>query len=1029
MQADGVEPNHCTFVSLLKACGAIQDIIRGLHLHADAIRKGFAFNAYVGNTLLSMYGKCGALVEAEVIFCSLPERSIVSWNAMLSTYLEQGQGERALLLYRQLQDEGPSPNRLTFVIILQACSILADQEEAFEHPTSVKLGSLQIVQGLHAVARLKNLAFNVFVGTALLRAYSKCRAFLEAEHFFSIMSQHDVVAWNVMLSAYVEQGQSYLALLAYKHLYEKGLSPNKQTFVIALLACSMLAEEKAAPDMKGQIKAMSLEIGRALHADADASSEELTSNNYCGTALLSMYGKCRDIVEAERVFAALPQRDLVSWNAMLSAYINQGDGESALLLFRQMLDDSVSSNQMTLILACQACSILAEKEQSVIVHEHSIKDMSLEIGRALHGDARKKGLGSFVATTFMTFYGKCGAMLEAEHMFSEFPHQDTISWTALVSSYVEQGQSEKALWSYRKMQEEGTCPNQHTFVYSLQACVKLAGKEESFPRNKRSNKLMALEIGRALHADAFSKHFAVETFVGTALLSMYGECGSPLEAESVFNTMSQRDVVSWNTMLSTYIKQGEAVKALQLYRNLKRQGICGNQLTITIALQACISLGENIVKKHSMKSMHLVIGQALHADARRIEGYVSESIIGNALVNMYSALGTIAEVENVFTRQSERDVQSWNSMLLAYLEQDQEKQALHLYIHMQEEGISPNQATFVIILRICSTLAERENMYSTKQQLAEGMIVEIIEAVHGDANKQGVVDDSFTAYMIIMYGKMGIFSRAEDVFSAQSQPALESWNALLFVYTEQCQGDKALLLHKHMLKKGKAGNHVTLTCLLQACCNTCCLDSCRQFHFDIVSVGYELILSVAACLTRTYGSCASMLDSQSVLGMLWNLDVVSWTACIAGHAELGDALASLHVFEEVKMAGMEPDELLCSLVLQACSHTGLVFEGANYFESMTIDHGLFPGLKQYGALIDGVGRAGNFRIAENMLVRLQMKADVTMWSSLMSMCRIHSNVPLAEVYFDHAINLQPKQVGAYVLMANIYAEAAWQECG
>eukprot|EP00250_Pteridium_aquilinum_P021979 c25273_g8_i1 orf=350-1663(+) len=227
MQLDSVEPDSYMFVSLFKACGNINDLKQGRRLHTLAHEKGFTSNVFVGNTLVTMYGKCGDVLEAEEVFRVLPKRNNVSWNAMLSVFIEDGQIENALLLYRQIHEELMDIDWLALVFALQACGSLAGKEIAsVVERKLIKLMSLEIGQALHSLARMRYYESDMFVATALINMYGKCGAIREAQHVFAALSQHDVVSWNAMLSAYAQQIQGQKALQLYVQMAMQGLSPD-----------------------------------------------------------------------------------------------------------------------------------------------------------------------------------------------------------------------------------------------------------------------------------------------------------------------------------------------------------------------------------------------------------------------------------------------------------------------------------------------------------------------------------------------------------------------------------------------------------------------------------------------------------------------------------------------------------------------------------------------------------------------------------------------------------------------------------
>ena len=312
-EISAVQPSPYTFVCLLKACGNISDVEEGMKLHMDAEERGFTPDVYVGSTLVSMYGKCGSLPDAECVFFHLPQRNVVSWNAMLSSYVWNSVSGKAIKLYRQMREEGVNANPLTFVAVLKACSFdaIADTDDGLDK----RLSSCQIGRALHSDARRKHLASNAFVANTLLSMYSRCKCANEAENVFLGISTRSIIAWNVMLSLYMEQNECVKVLQLYRKLHEEGLDPDHETMMLALQACHSF-EEKGETIAK---RTAPVKICQAIHVDAW--KKGFMSDFIIGSMLISMYNKYDDIVEAETVFAALLEHDIVAWNAMLLGYV------------------------------------------------------------------------------------------------------------------------------------------------------------------------------------------------------------------------------------------------------------------------------------------------------------------------------------------------------------------------------------------------------------------------------------------------------------------------------------------------------------------------------------------------------------------------------------------------------------------------------------------------------------------------------------------------------------------------------------
>lgn len=673
----------------------------------------------------------------------------------------------------------------------------------------------------------------------------------------------------------------------------------------------------------------------------------------------------------------------------LQTLCKEGQLDRALDVLSHMHTALPSSIYMTLLKACIRRKALAQAKQ---VHVH-LAQFSPNLTSLL---------GGYLVVTL----AKCGAIEDACLASSRLPHRSVFSWTAIISAYAECGNARKALEMYQFMQDDGVEPNEHTFSTLFKACGSIPD----------------LEQGRKLHAKANGKGFASDIFVGSTLVSMYSKCGTILEAENVFTMMSQRDAVAWNAMLLAYVEHGQEDKAIQLYRQMQEEQVTADNYTLMSVIQACGNLVEKeaaLVSGVSATMVSQEIGRALLADAR-MKDFASDAFVSTALLSMFGKCGAIVEAEKVFLAMSPRSIVSWTAMLSAYTEQGQAENALQVYKQLQEEGLSPDQGTFVVALKACAILAEK---VETKGQPIKVMPLEIGQALHADACKKGFVSDVLVGTALVtMYGKCGAIEAAENTFGALSAHDNVSWTAMLSVYVEHGQGRRALHFYKQMKKNCSTPDYVTLVCILQACTERGSLEICRQLHFDIVSLGYDHIGFMAATLIHTYASCASIVDAQEVFDRLSDPDVVSWNACIAGHTGEG----SVYMYEKMKMEGIEPNQSTFTSVLSACSHAGLVVRGVECFKYMS-DYNVNPNIMHYGIMVGLVGRAGDFQMVADMLKRIPMLSDMSVWLSLLSACHTHGNLELAKQAFDYAVNLQPNEGTTYVLMSNIYADAGLEE--
>lgn len=456
MLDDGVEPDKYTFVSLFKACGTIQDLQLGRKLHADARRKGITFDVFVCNTLVSMYGKCGAIIEAEEVFCAMSDRTIVSWNAMLSAYVELEQGERALLLYRQMQNEGENVNELTFVLAVQACGSSVEQEASHlvtGQPT--ENWSLQIARALHVDAHRKGYTSDTLVGNTLVNIYGKCGAISEAENVFVQIYDCNVVSWTAVICTYMECGEGEKALQLFAYMLKEGVVPNQLTYMVALQACGTLIEkqEYSIREERSSLT-MIFRILQALHADSHG--QGYTSDALVGNTLISVYGKCGAIVEAEALYHGLSSHNVVSCNVMFSAYIEQGEVHKASQFYKQVQVKHADVDEVTLICMLKLSSEIGSREVCSNVH-FSIVSAGYDSS-------------SSVSATLIHAYGSCGSSIDAQIICYELCDPDRVLWNACIAGYAGEGNHLATLHILEKSKAEGLQPDKVSLTSVLSAC-------------------------------------------------------------------------------------------------------------------------------------------------------------------------------------------------------------------------------------------------------------------------------------------------------------------------------------------------------------------------------------------------------------------------------------------------------------------------------------------------------------------------------------------------------------------------------
>ncbi|KAI5058785.1 hypothetical protein GOP47_0026955 [Adiantum capillus-veneris] len=526
-------PDEISMVSLLRSCAIRKDLDTGSKLHAEIRRRGLQkTNVFIGNTLVSMYAKCGAISKAEQAFDELPFRDIVSWTALIAGYCQQGHGEEALACLEEMQDANLAPNALTFTCILKACS---------------SLRGLGKGQDIHfEIARNGMLQTDVVLGSALVDMYAKCGALGIAQQVFEELPARNIVSWTALIAGYCQHGHVDKALACFQWMEEEGPSPNATTFTCILNACANIGAVDKGRQVHGKM------IGLGL----------VSSSIELGNALVDMYTKCGAIVKAQQLFDGLPVRDVVSWTTLITGYCRHGFIEEAFSCFDQMKFEGLSANPVTFTCMLNACGSIQAAAKGIEIHAEAVKrgflDYNIMLGNAL-----------------VDMYGKCGSPLKAQQVFNELSSPNLVSWTTLITGYCQYGHGEQALYCFEKMKDEGFYPDVVTLACILKAC----------------GRARAAEKGKEIHTEIVRTGLLSDSIVlRSALLDMYIRCGALSKAQEVFDELQCRDVVSINALIAGYCRQGLGEKAVKVFEQFKHEGLF-DAVTLLCVLKAIGSIG------------------------------------------------------------------------------------------------------------------------------------------------------------------------------------------------------------------------------------------------------------------------------------------------------------------------------------------------------------------------------------------------------------------------------------------------------
>ncbi|GLT94482.1 hypothetical protein SLE2022_122200 [Rubroshorea leprosula] len=524
-------PKYRAFFSELLQCTQNKNISKGRSLHAQSIKAGSFSCVYLANSLVNLYAKCGWLTDAKLVFETIQDKDIVSWNCIINGYSQQGSmgAPFVMELFQRMRRENALPNAHTFAGIFTAASNVSD---AFSG------------QQAHALAIKTDSFDDVFVGSSLLNMYCKAGLLVEGRKLFDRMPERNSVSWATMISGYAMQRSSREAVELFELLHHEEEKENEYILTSVL---SALADPQC------------IDTGRQIHCLVFKNG--LLAFVSIENALITMYTKCGSVDDALQTFKLSGDKNSITWSAMITGYAQSGDSLKALKLFSTMQFTGMTPSEFTLVGVLNACADVGAVEQGKQVHDYLLK----------------LGYESqiYIMTALVDMYAKCGSTVDARKGFDYVKHPDMILWTSMIGGCVQNGENEEALSLYARMQIEGIMPNELTMASVMKACSSLA----------------ALEQGRQIHARTVKHGFGLEVPIGSALSTMYAKCGSLEDGNFVFRRMPEKDVVSWNAMISGLSQNGRGCEALELFEEMLNEGTKPDYVTFVNVLSACSHIG------------------------------------------------------------------------------------------------------------------------------------------------------------------------------------------------------------------------------------------------------------------------------------------------------------------------------------------------------------------------------------------------------------------------------------------------------
>ncbi|KAK7251924.1 hypothetical protein RIF29_35538 [Crotalaria pallida] len=606
---------------------------------------------------------------------------------------------------------------------------------------------------------------------------------------------------------------------------------------------------------------------------------------------------------------------------------------------------------------CINVSTLKKLHSFLIVHGHTNNPLSL--------------------TKLLSLYGSFGLVPHARRLFDQLPDPDFYSFKVMLRWYFLNDMYTRVVPFYQLMRVTlGTCHDDVVFSVVLKACCELRDVVQ----------------GTKLHCHILKANDP-DSFVLTSLVDVYSKCGCVDSARKVFDEIPERGVVSWTSMIAAYVRNDCASEGLSLFNRMREGFVSGNEFTIGSLVSACTKL----------RSLHQ--GKWVHGFVIK-NGIEFNSFLLTSLLDMYVKCGDINDARSVFDEFTAGDLVSWTAMIVGYTQRGYPRMALELFRDEKWEGVLPNSVTLGSLLSACAQLGDA----------AMG------KSLHAVGIKCGLDDHSVRNALVATYAKCCNTLDARCVFETTVQKDVVSWNAMISGYAQSGSAYEALELFQRMRLDSFSPDAVTLVGVLSACASLGALHVGSSVHAFALKDGLaSSSIYVGTALLNLYAKCGDSQSARMVFDGMGEKNAVTWSAMIGGYGMQGDGRGSLALFRDLLEEGFEPNEVVFTTTLAACSHSGMVGEGSRLFNLMCGELNFVPSMKHYVCMVDLLARAGNLEEALDFIDKMPVEPSVSVFGAFLHGCGLHSRFELGEVAMKRMLELHPDEASYYVLMSNLYA--------
>ncbi|ONK58617.1 uncharacterized protein A4U43_C09F14900 [Asparagus officinalis] len=547
---------------------------------------------------------------------------------------------------------------------------------------------------------------NTFTCNRIISGYAKSGDIEEARLIFDRTFDRNEVTWTIMVGAYSQSNQTLESFNLFNQMRRSGIMADHVAIAAILGSCQDFNASNWVVQVHGQIVKFGFQ-----------------SNLVVNNTLVDSYCKCKRLSSAQKHFDEMPERDGVSYNAMVMGFSKEGFYQESIDLFTEMRNLGLKLSQFTF--------------SGILTAASGLGDLSL--GRQVHSLVIRTNFlwNVFVTNSLLDFYSKCDLINEARTIFDRMEERDNVSYNVMISGYCWSEQREEIVKLFKEMAMTGFERKHFPFPSLL-----------SFAASVQD-----LEMGKQIHAQVIVTGAVLDEIVANSLIDMYAKCGVMEKAEFIFANRKDQSTISWTAMISGHTENGQYEEALGLFCKMRRVGLSPDRATFASVIKASAGMGS------------LGLGQELHSYVIK-SGNMSSVFSGCTILDMYAKCGCLNESFKIFGEMPERNIVSWNAVMAALAHNGEGKKAVEMLDEMVKLGFMPDWVTILSVMSACS----HSGLVDKGMKIFESM------------GKLYMVNPRRVHYScaIDLLGRVGRFNEVEDLINRMPfEPDEIIWNSII----------------------------------------------------------------------------------------------------------------------------------------------------------------------------------------------------------------------------------------------------------